>query len=281
MRFGYLSAVAAIALCVSPALADTLPALPSAQIVSDDALSQIRGKYVPPQQASASPTSVYRDAASAPVLSTVQNASMASTANGVNPLSSINAREGRVTYFGIEMVSSWNQTGPGGTQGVAAGLDLGFDLAHGQVTIGKWSSSNSGGLPTTAPAGSINGSATSNISSGVGQSIQVAGNGNTISNAASVTIGSADGAVLVPTTDTCGAQCTITVGQNGAAVGISTPQGSVLQSIGPNGILQSAQVSSDMNTISNQLGVHVQMSASSNFNAGSVLPILQTLNGLP
>jgi hypothetical protein len=51
--------------------------------------------------------------------------------------------------------------------------------------------------------------------------------------------------------------------------------------IGPNGILQSAQVSSDMNTISNQLGVHVQMSGTSTFNAGSLLPILQTLNGLP
>jgi len=281
MRLGYLSALAAIALSIAPAHADQLPTLPQAQVVSDDALAQIRGMYVPPSQEKAVTTAlIVRDASGATPLNVTQNGALMREA-GADPLSGISGGRGTVTYFGVDMVSTWTQSGTSGTQGVSAGLDIGFDLAHGQVTIGKWSSSTNGGLPTTAPTGSIAGSGASNLSSGVGQNIQVSGNGNTIDNTAVVTVGSVGAAVLVPTTNTCGAQCTITVGRNGAAVGISTPQGSVLQMIGPNGILQSAQVSSDMNTITNQLGVHVQMNGSPSFSAGSLLPILQTLNGLP
>ncbi len=280
MRIAYFSAVAAAALCAAPVLADTLPVLPSAPIVSDAALSQIRGMYVPPARQAPVPVATITSAMGSPVLANAQSAAFARTA-AVNPLSGLGSGAGTVTYFGVEMVSTWTQTSTTGTQGVSAGVDLGFNLAQGGVSIAKWTSSTNGGLPTTAPAGSIDGSETGSVSNGVGQNIQVAGNGNTISNTAAVIVNGSDSGFVVPTTNTCGVQCSISIGSNAATVEISTPQGNVLQTIGPNGILQSAQVASDMNTVTNQLGVHVQTSGSPSFNAGSLLPIIQSLNGLP
>jgi hypothetical protein len=260
---------------VSPALAGTPPPVSAGQVVSDDTLAQIRGKYVPPPHAN------YGAAVSPVSAVMLQNPMAARAASAANPLSSIASSQGTVTYFGVEMISTWTQAGVNGTQGVSAGLNLGFDLAQGNVTIAEWSSSTNGGLATTSASGTIDGSATSNLSGGVGQNIQVAGNGNSIANTATVTVNGADPFIVVPTTNTCGTQCAITIGSNAAGISISTPQGTVLQSIGPNGILQSAQVSSDMNVITNQLGVHVQTSGAPTFTAGSLLPILQTLNGLP
>ncbi len=277
------SALAAIALCGAPAIADSLPALPSAEIVSDDALSQIRGKYVPPAPPASPRALAYRDAlSSAPSAANAQAVPLSvGQSVATSPLSSIQSASGTVTYFGVQMVSSWNQTGPSGTQGAEVGLNLGFDLAHGTVSVGKWSSSTNGGLPTSTPSGTVAGPATSIVSSGVGQTIQVSGNGNAITNTATVVVNGPDSTILLPTTDTCGQQCSVTVGAGGAGIAITTPQGSVLQSIGPNGILQNAQVSSDMNNISNQLGVNVHMSQTPAFSAGSVLPIIQTITGLP
>jgi hypothetical protein len=283
MKFECLPVVATLILTFSsaPARAEQPPVLPQAQVVSDDTLSQIRGMYVPPQSRTAAlPAGVVRDAAAGTTLTFAQSASPAQRGS-LNPLSSISAREGTVTYFGVEMVSTWTQAGANGAQGVSAGLDLDFDLATGRVSIAKWSSSTNGGLSNAQASGSISGSVNDNFSSGIDQNIQAAGNGNIIANTAVVTVGSVGAAVAFPATNTCGSQCAITIGPGGAAVSIQTPQGNVLQAIGPNGILQSAQVLSNMNTIDNQLGVHVQMSAAPTFNAGSVLPILQTLTGLP
>lgn len=253
----------------------SLPLLPAAPVVSDQALADVRGKYVPPQ----SGTNIYRDALRVQQAPAASSPLAAAQTAGASPLSSIDTAHGQVTYFGIEMVSTWTQNN--GAQGASVGVSAGFDLSHGTVTIGQWSSSTGGGLSTTPGTGSISGSSAANLSSGVGQNIQVAGNGNTISNAASVQVGASFAPGIVPTTSTCTDQCTVTIGANGIGIGISTPQGTVLQSIGPNGILQSAQVTSDANSINNQLSAQVRVTPSNSFNPGSLLPILQTLGGLP
>lgn len=274
----------AVALLLVPfpgvAAADPIPALPAAQTVSDQMLSQVRGKYVPPgQPARVDPSSVL-SMERTPILAAQQTPG-APRALGASPLSNVAPAGGTVTYFGVEMVSTWTQSGPNGSAGVSAGLALGFDLEHHSVTMEKWSSSSNGGLATQPSSGTITGSAVGNLSGGVVQNIQAAGDGNTISNAASVSVNGSDSAVLVPTTNTCTQQCTITIGPGGAQIAIATPNGSVLQSIGPSGIVQSAQVSSSMNTITNQLGVNVRVSQTPSFNASSLLPILQTLPVLP
>jgi hypothetical protein len=70
-------------------------------------------------------------------------------------------------------------------------------------------------------------------------------------------------------------------------ISISTAQGVVSQNIGPSGIVQSAQVWSDLNHISNQLGVNVQTgpTAASTLpslpNATQILPILPSIAGIP
>jgi hypothetical protein len=275
-----LAAVVLLAPFSGVAAADPMPALPAAQTVSDQMLSQIRGKYVPPaQSARVDPASVL--GLQRNTLSLLQQMPGAARTAAASPLSNVTPAGGTVTYFGVEMVSSWTQNDQNGSQGVSAGLELGFDLEHHSVTIEKWSSSSNGGLSTQPSSGTITGSAVGNLSGGVAQNIQAAGDGNTISNAASVTVNGSDSAVLVPTTNTCTQQCTISIGPGGAQIAIATPNGSVLQSIGPNGIVQSAQVSSSMNTIKNQLGVNVRVSQTPSFNASSLLPVLQTLTVLP
>lgn len=281
-RTAIAGALCAFALSAAAAAADPFPGLPAAPTVSDNALARIRGMYVPPPANTGAPRPLaYRDAIAPAPLRLTQSAERGVSAAALNsPFEHVGSGQGTVTYFGVTMVSSWTQPGESGAQGDSVGVSIGFDLEHGGVTISAGSSSTNGGLSTAPGNGTISGSATNNLSSGIGQNIQVAGNGNTVSNAAAITVNGSQNAIIVPTANTCGSQCTISYGLNGVHIGINTAQGTVLQSIGPNGVLQSAQIDSDMNTIQNQLGVNVKVAAPT-FGAGSILPILQTLQGLP
>lgn len=275
----------AAALVPGPAPAADFPGLPSAAAPVDDAsLAGIRGKFVPPSQARVSASAVL--GASSPQRAaeplTYQSGSAVRS-----PLADLNQNNGTIAYFGVTMTSSWTVTNGGVTQGVQVGATLNVDVQNHSVSVGSWSQSQNGGLPSAPPTGnSVTGDApASNISSGVGQSIQVAGNGNVISNQATVQYGSGPyAATTVPTTSDCTA-CTFQIGPNGMGIAIATPQGNASQSIGAGGILQAAQVWSDLNTITNQLGVNVQTARSSTPfslpNATQIVPILPSISGIP
>ncbi len=286
MRSGTFAALVAVltafAACPAsqPASADELPFanLQALQTVPDSELSEMRGKYVPPGTPAASAALN----ATAPRSLAFAAASPASVVakQTTTPLGDISG-SGQVTYFGLQMVSTWNvPAGGGATQGVAVGANLGIDLQHGTVSATTWSASNNGGLPAPGPnQNTVNGAPPiENNTTGVGQSIQVAGNGNTLNNGASVQIGrDVPTASAPPTTNTCGSACSANIANNAVQVAITTAQGVVQQTVDANGIMQSIQVRSDLNAIQNQLGIQVQLAPSSGFDPGSLLPILQAI----
>lgn len=267
------------------ALADELPALPQAAAnVDDAALADVRGKYVPPVQARVAPGSVL---AAQNVRRAADPLAYRTADTAVSPLSGVSG-SGPIVYFGVSMTSTWNVTNNGVTQGVQIGATVNFDLQSHTMTASAWSGSQNGGLPSGTPSGNTVGGAppTSNMSSGVGQSIQVAGNGNVIANQATVAYGTGPySPSATPSTNDCGAACAFQIGAGGVSISISTAQGIVSQSIGPAGVQQSAQVWSDLNHISNQLGVNVQTSAARTTsplpNASQILPVLPGIPGIP
>ena len=275
------------ALCPAPVRADQFPGLPAAAVsVDDTALGAIRGKFVPPEQARASVSAAFAQTnargAAGPLDYRAGHAA-------ASPLAGISGT-GPIVYFGIAMTSTWSVTNGGITQGVQLGATLNIDVQHHTASIGTWSQAQNGGLPAGTPTGSsVSGAPpASNISSGVGQSIQVAGNGNVIANQATVSYGSGSAqTAAVPASDDCGSACSFQAGPGGFGIAISTPQGAVSQNIGPNGIVQSAQVWSDLNHITNRLGVNVQTAQQGGAaistlpNASQIVPVLPSIAGIP
>ncbi len=252
----------------------------AATTVSDDALAMIRGKYVPPGQSHV--TAVALTAPSSQLGSPAQ--SFAASTNTASPLANV-ASAGTVYYFGIEMQTSWNVTNGTQTVGDTVGMSIGINAGSHSATVKTWSTALNGGVPgpTTATDGVQGAPALANFSSGVGQSVQVAGNGNIAQNQASVSYGNA-GLTLTPVAlvNTCGTQCTTTSSGDVFGVAITTPRGTVSQSIGSGLVNQSVQAWSDANQITNQLGIQIQgQPSASGLSPGKLATILTALQGLP
>ena len=263
----------------APAQADAtaFPAMPTdALAVSDADLNGIRGKYIPPTDIR--PIALALGTPGSQMLAPTP----AAAATGASPLSNLTG-SGSVTYFGIAMVSTWAIKGAAGPTQDSVGLNVGIDVQSKSVSIQSWSSGSGGGIPGGPANDSVAGNAPlMNISSGVGQSIQIAGNGNTASNEATVTYGNAaPGLTPVPVINTCGAQCSTTVGNNAFSVSIVTPRGTVSQMVGSGTIGQSVQAWGDANQITNQLGITVHSQATSPLAGTGMSIILNTLIGIP
>jgi hypothetical protein len=272
--------VLASSLCgMPPAAADSMPLLPAATTLDDSQLATVRGKFIlaaGPQVAARSIVQGTTPASEKAPLTALPQSRVAS------PLANVqSAAVGTtVAYFGISMISSWSVGTGAQQQGVSVGLNIAVNPSSGSAGVTTWSTSENGGLPNTPGNGNtVTGSPLQSSSAGIGQTIQVAGNGNTVNNEAVISVGAGSpGQTAVPNSNTCGAQCTAMV--NGINVAINTPQGSVGQSIGGNGVQQSVQIWSDMNTVVNQLGIRVQTAPTSPLNQAGIGLILQTLNGI-
>lgn len=207
----------------------------------------------------------------------------------------------QVVYFGVEMVSQW-QTADGKL--LQAGLDLNVDLRHGGanpavsfrpvVTIAALTTRNDvAGSGSRVVAGGGLGNAT-----GVVQGIQVAGDGNQVRNDIRMSVtrddnpsapaGDAGGGNVATASDGHGAVTIAQAGGNALGVIIDIPgQGRVIQQIrganagGGFGIVQTAQVASDMNRIQNVLRLTADLRAMTVSPALNVGAALQTLRGIP
>jgi hypothetical protein len=278
----------------SPASADdsalaamqALAAGPNVSVLSDAQMSVIRGRYVPQG------ASLAISASTASILSPVGPASVGASSQpdgsaGASPLGSIvnngvTAGFGQVVYFGVQMVSQW-QTGSGTDLNSAqVGAALGINLQNGTMTQGTWSQSQGAGLAAIPPAtDSVNGGGLTNISSGIGQSIQVAGNANSVANQTDIAISTAaPAALMIPVLNTCGAPCSAVIDPNTMSVAITQPGGVVSQTINANGILQSARIAGDVNQIMNTMHVQVQVAPSAGLNAAQLTSLLQTAQAL-
>lgn len=255
MRYRIASAVAAAAFAAVPAIgvANPFPGLPAQAVpVGDAVLAGARGMYVPPPNLAA--------ALPRPPAQRLEEPLAYRAAAGHHALAGLTVAplHGPIVYFGISMSSRWTV---GSGDGVAVGTNIGIDVATRTLSISNWSSVSGAGLPSPAPGtSSISGAPpVGSTSSGVGQSIQVAGNGNSIINEAYVEYGTAS--VPLPSSanaNGCGSVCAAYANATGAGVTITAPQGVVAQSIGANGILQTAQIWSDFNAVTNQMAINVQ-----------------------
>lgn len=219
-----LSLVAALT-CVAPAVADELAVAPTRveATVADARLADLRGRYVP---------------------------------------SDNTALAGNIVYFGLDMKSLWT-TGTGPTVATyAADLHVGFDFSKpGSPVIDIFKTSSEStmknpGAGAHSDPGAIAGAPTIGDAGGLVQAIQIAGNGNTVTNGASISVSTVVPSLTVAPASagtTC-STCSFSTDDSNFGVTIKLPDGSnASQLLTPNGISQSVRVTSDFNTIANQL----------------------------
>ncbi|WP_298393858.1 hypothetical protein [uncultured Azonexus sp.] len=169
------------------------------------------------------------------------------------------ARDGQIINFGIEMLSQW-QKGDGTL--VSGGVNLQVDAALRPTltvtTPGQAVSAVSAGGSSHASVGAMD------QVQGVAQSIQIAGDGNAVSNgmqidivqrAASAQQGNAivDGPGTYSRSDGAGSS-TVKLEPNSLSLLLEVPgQGRAIQRLSARGLLQSTVVGGDLNRVSNQL----------------------------
>ena len=272
-RFAAVSLAAALAVVPSVAAAEVTAADDSGSpaIVSDGELSGVRGGYI---------------ASSSPKLTTFATTATSSTERLVpqsgpstqaSPAGSLDAGS-QITYFGLALQSQW--TSGGSTQ--TAGVNLSDTIADpSHPVVQTWQVAGSTAAAVSNGGNSVTGSPLGGFAGGVGQSIQIAGNGNTVNNATGVVItstGSPPSDAAPPAGATACSSC-VTYADGGLSLHLGNPGNLVQQSVGPTGIVQSAIVTSDGNTVANalQLQIGVTHGAAS---ASALSPSLMTGIGI-
>ena len=195
-----------------------------------------------------------------------------------------------VVYFGLQIVSRWTQANGAGLS-VGTNVNLGVDgHGHPHLSVGSFSTETNGhGAAGSAGTGTITGNPISGVA-GIGQGIQTTGDGNVIKNAAVINVaaGAPDGS---PPPGSSGAQDLAVTGAGGrgsvvfnpnsVTVAINVPgQGIIQQTLGAQGLGQSAQVLSSANNILNQMSLSVGFARTGGFSAAQVGAILGTMKGL-
>lgn len=208
------------------------------------------------------------------------------------------ASDNQVLYFGVEMVSQW-QTPTGNL--VTAGANLNIDLNGNNsptvqyvptVTIVQQGQGSS--TPSDNNNGVAGGAGLANVS-GVSQSIQVAGQSNSIHNGIDMQVdinsaaqgGSASSAMQgqagsVSATGNDGTVATVTLANNSIGVNVVVPgQGQVMQQIRNQGMFQAARIGGDLNQIHNSITMHIGLNSAATTGISSAYAAFQNLNKVP
>ena len=195
-----------------------------------------------------------------------------------------------VVYFGLQIVSRWTQANGSGLA-VGTNVSLGVDgHGHPHLSVGSFSTESSGTGGASSPGtGTITGNPISGVA-GIGQGIQTTGDGNVIRNTAVINVaaGGPDGS---PSSESSGPQNlsvtgagghgSIVFNPNSVVVAINVPgQGVISQTLGAQGLGQSAQVLSSANNVLNQMSLSVGFAHAGGFSAAQVGAILGAMKGL-
>lgn len=178
--------------------------------------------------------------------------------------------DGKIIGFGLQMATRWQAT-DGSTR--QAELSIAADLRGGKVSMTTSASDNSGqGAGASRPAGPA--------VSGVLQSVQVAGYGNSVGNTLDVQV-SRDRIVVEPGASTASARsggATADVGSQGITVRVDAGQAGFSEQRlgGGSGITQRAMIMTDGVALQNSARLTVHMAP----GATAVNPTLQTLRTL-
>lgn len=205
---------------------------------------------------------------------------------------------GEILYFGVEIYTQW-QTQDGRT--LNAGLNMTVDSQlRPTITIVTQNTSPQGGVSASqAAAGQNSVSISGGIGnvSGIGQSIQIGGDGNSIKNDLNMNIdlhassspiksAAANGIALNGAGSTVidgnNTTTTVTLSGNTLSMAINVPgQGQVMQQLkSGSGFLQSAQIGGDLNRIHNTININAGLSNPAGISAGGLQSSLDSLRGL-
>ncbi len=189
--------------------------------------------------------------------------------------------DNEITYFGLAMQSTWSDAA--GT--VHVGTSIGFGLQGSrQVSITSYATEGHG---TTTPASgdrTISGVPLGAVA-GVGQGIQVIGTGNAVHNAAAIDVVTGTPPSPPPgpggTPTVAGSAGGVTITPDAVTVAIDLPgRGLAEQTLSAQGLMQSAQVLSDANTVTNQMTLTVGLQQVSHLSVGALTQILASLHGV-
>jgi hypothetical protein len=190
-----------------------------------------------------------------------------------------------ILFFGLVMQSSLGpQPGQPGDV-LSAGVALGVDLSGKTPTVTTsltWATQSGLAPPGTPPAGS---GALGNLNGGVGQVVQIAGQGNSAANTAVINLTTSAPNFVPPTPPggaPCGTLCKSEIDPNGAQVMVSMPgAGSAAQTINPQSILQSIALDGNLFRALNSLQLTVQLGPAGPDSLSGLSTVLQSIPMLP
>lgn len=211
------------------------------------------------------------------------------------------ASNNQVMYFGIEMVSQWlTPTGNLVTAGANLNIDFQGNSSTPKVQYVPTVTIVSQGqdVPSAQNGGtnSVSGGAGLANVSGVSQSIQVAGQSNSINNGIDMQVDispstQAGGLVSnaleghagsITANGNDGSIATVTLSNNSIGVSVVVPgQGQVLQQIRNQGMFQAARIGGDLNQIHNNITMHIGLNNASGAGSVGTFAALQGLKTLP
>ena len=190
-----------------------------------------------------------------------------------------------ILFFGLLMQSSLGpQPGHPG-DALSAGVAFGVDLsgkAPKVTTNLTWATQSAPGpanpsLPSGGGSGPLN-----NLSGGIGQVVQIAGQGNSAANVATIDLTTTPPAPLAsPTTSggtACDALCQAEITKNGIKVMVSMPgEGSATQTINPQSIVQGVMLNGNLAQALNSLQLEIQLGPTNPTSVSGLSTVLQAI----
>jgi hypothetical protein len=192
-----------------------------------------------------------------------------------------------ILFFGLVMKSTLGpQPGLPGDM-LSAGVALGVDLSGTtpKVTTSlTWATETDASLATPgSPPGSSG--ALGKLNGGVGQVVQIAGQGNTAGNSAVINLTTSAPKFVPPTAPAgtpCGTLCKSKIDPDGVQVMVSMPgAGSAAQTINPQSILQAIALDGNLFQAFNSLQIDVQLGPTSPNSVSGLSTVLQAIQMLP
>ncbi|MGH9771021.1 MAG: hypothetical protein ACRD4Q_04890 [Candidatus Acidiferrales bacterium] len=186
-----------------------------------------------------------------------------------------------VMFFGIVVQSSVQaQDGNSLTAGAALGVNLNSSVPK-IVTNLTWATQHGPGGDPSAP-GVGNSNALNAFGSGIGQVVQIAGEGNHALNQANINLTTAPAEGFLPTSApagiACGSLCQASIKSDALQVGVNLPgHGSANQTINPQVILQGINLNGSLANATNTMNLYVQLGKPAIFNPAGITGVLQAI----
>lgn len=199
------------------------------------------------------------------------------------------AVDGRpILFFGLLMQSSLGpQPGQPGDE-LSAGVAFAVDLSGKTPVITTnltWAKQSAPGLANPGlPSGGSG--ALNNLGGGIGQVVQIAGQGNSAANVATIDLTNTPPAPLVSPTVSGGAACDVLcqaeVTKNGVLVKVGMPgEGSATQTINPQSIVQGVMLNGNMAQAINSLELVIELGPTNPNSVSELSTVLQSIPTLP